>query len=273
MPPAAFDITFRTIEVSAPRFESNNLRLVTAKSAAMGQRVDMSVHVPPSAKTVPNVPLVILLHGVYGSHWGWTLSGGAHKTSERLIDSGEIPPFVLAMPSDGLWGDGSGYIPHRIQNFEQWIVSEVPAAAAHAAPNITPDSPVFIAGLSMGGFGALRIAAKYPGRFCAASGLSSITHFEQLKDFVQEPLSAFESDERDHSVFTTMLRNRAQLPPIRFDCGTEDTLIHANRELHTKLLTAGIPHTYEEFPGSHEWPYWETHLADTLRFFASVLRA
>jgi len=265
MPP----IRFRTIEVSSPRFEANNLRLVTVKSAALGQRADMTVHIPPAAKTVANVPIVILLHGVYGSHWGWTLSGGAHKTSERMIEAGEIPPFVIAMPSDGLWGDGSAYVPHRIQNFEQWIVSEVPAAVAHAASNVTPDSPVFIAGLSMGGFGALRLAAKYPTRFRAASGLSSITHFEQLKDFVQEPLSAFESNESDHSIFATMLRNRAKLPPFRFDCGSEDMLINANRELHTKLLAAEIPHHYEEFPGSHEWPYWESHLTDTLRFFAS----
>ncbi|NBO04020.1 MAG: esterase family protein, partial [Betaproteobacteria bacterium] len=50
-----------------------------------------------------------------------------------------------------------------------------------------------------------------------------------------------------------------------------DELIGANRILHGQLQAAGIPHTYEEFPGGHEWPYWTEHIADTLRFFAARL--
>jgi putative tributyrin esterase len=262
-------VTFRTVELSDPRFEHDDSRLVTVKSPALGQRADVSVHATPAARATPDVPLVILLHGVYGSHWAWTQKGGAHRTAARLQAAGELPPCVLAMPSDGLWGDGSGYLPHRIQDFERWIALEVPAAVVQAIPTVTERSPVFLAGLSMGGFGALRIGAKYAGRFRAISGHSSITHFDQMRNFVEERLGSYTALAEDHSVAETMLRNRAALPAIRFDCGTEDPLLAANRELHATLRAAGVAHDYQEFPGAHEWPYWEKHLATTLRFFSS----
>ncbi len=265
-------VTFRTVEVSDPRWEQDGLRHVTVKSAALAQRADMSVYVcPGAAEKAAGVPLVILLHGVYGSHWAWALKGGAHRTAARLVAEGLIPPMVLAMPSDGLWGDGSGYLPHRTQDFERWIVEEVPVAAGYAAPCLDADSPVLIAGLSMGGFGALRLAGKYPGRFRAASAHSAATHFDQLCSVTEEPPAAFTTLEEDRSVLDTLLRNRAKLPPFRFDCGTEDWLLEPNRALHSGLEGSGIPHVYEEFPGAHEWSYWERHLEDTLRFFGEVL--
>ena len=265
--------SFRTARVSEPRFERDDLRQVTVKSPALGQRVDVTVHATTGARATADVPLIVLLHGVYGSHWVWTQKGGAHLLAARLQASGTLPPCVLAMPSDGLWGDGSGYLPHRTQDFERWIVHEVPAAAAQAVPGITAKSPVCIAGLSMGGFGALRLAAKFPARYRAASGHSSITHFEQMREFVEERPESFTIPAEDRSVLETLLRQRDPLPALRFDCGTEDPLLEANRTLHRGLVAAGIAHTYEEFPGGHEWPYWERHLEDTLLFFAAQLRA
>jgi putative tributyrin esterase len=262
---------FRTIEISDPRFEIEGLRWVTVKSRALRHRADLSLFVPRQGAAAKGLPLVILLHGVYGSHWAWALKGAAHRTVQRLIDAGEIPPMVLAMPSDGLWGDGSGYFRHREADFEGWIVEEVPAAAREAAQEVTEQSALFINGLSMGGFGALRLAAKFSDRFRGAGGHSSITRFDQFKLFVEEPLEAFGCAREDQSVLETMLRNRERLPPLRFDCGSEDLLIEHNRELSRELKKAGIPHTYEEFSGGHSWPYWETHLADMLRFFAKQL--
>lgn len=266
--------TFRTIEISDPRWERDGLRQVTVKSPALGQRADLSVFTCPDALKLNgagNVPIVILLHGVFGSHWAWALKGGAHHTAQRLCREGRIPPMVLAMPSDGLWGDGSGYLPHRTQDFERWIFEEVPAAAAQASPCASAASPLFIAGLSMGGFGALRIAAKHPDRFLASSGHSSATHLEQLLGYVEEPLGSFTSLEEDRSVLDTMLRNADRLRPFRFDCGTEDPLLEANRMLHQSLLGAKIPHEYEELEGKHDWPYWERNLERSLLFFSRQL--
>ena len=262
---------FRTIELSDPRFEAEGLRWITVKSPALRQRADITVYVPPQASALQNVPIVILLHGVYGSHWAWALKGGAHHTAARMIQAGEIPPLILAMPSDGLWGDGSGYVPHGVQDFDGWIMKDVPAIVSEVISVSSSISPLFISGLSMGGFGALRLAAKYPRTFRGAGGHSSMTHFDQHSQFVEEPLETYNCPPEDRSVLETMVRNRAQLPPLRFDCGTEDPLLEYNRELSRQLKTAGIAHTYEEFPGGHEWPYWEKHVAEMLRFFGRIL--
>ncbi len=259
---------FRTIEISDPRFEAEGLRWVTVKSGALGQRADLTLFVPGPASVTQPLPVVILLHGVYGSHWAWSLKGGAHRTAARLIAAAEIPPMLLAMPSDGLWGDGSGYLPHQHQDFEQWILGVRGSGTA----GVSNGSPLFINGLSMGGFGALRLAGKYPERFTAAGGHSSMTHFDQFPLFVEEPLIRYQCAPEDKSVLETLLRSKDRLPPLRFDCGTEDQLIEHNRELSRELTKACVPHVYEEYSGGHSWPYWENHLSDMLRFFAARLK-
>src|SRR5687768_5078054 len=130
--------TFRTIEIADPRFLYEGLVPVTFKSPSMHARVDTTLFVPKGLDGEENVPLVILLHGVYGSHWAWALKGGAHRTAARLISEGAIPPMVLAMPSDGLWGDGSGYVSHvGGTDYERYIVEEVPACVAEVVPAIS----------------------------------------------------------------------------------------------------------------------------------------
>ena len=131
---------FRTLEVSDPALSPPGLHFVTVKSAALGQRADVLLFAPRQAAGQRDLPLVTLLHGVYGSHWAWALTGGAHRTAARLIAAGEIPPLVLAMPSDGLWGDGSGYVRHAQQDFERWIVDEVPAAVQQTCHACGPSS-------------------------------------------------------------------------------------------------------------------------------------
>ncbi len=264
---------FRTLCLSDPRYEVEDLREITVKSAAIGGRADITVHAPAAARDHRDVPLVLLLHGVYSSHWAWVRQAGAHRLAARLQAAGALPPCVLAMPSDGLWGDGSGYLAHHEQDFERWIALEVPAAVSRAVPAVTPRSPWLIAGLSMGGFGALRLAATFPDRFLAASGHSAITDSAQMRDFIEECLDEVIAPAQPRTVLHAMLRHRDRLPRLRFDCGTEDALLAANRDLHTKLAEAGIPHVYEEFPGGHTWEYWSTHLERTFRFFADVLRS
>lgn len=257
---------FKTIEISRQEFEVEGLRFITVKSDNLGGRGDITCWAPDHAQEP--LPLVILLHGIYGSHWAWAFKGGAHRTARRLIESGEIPPLALAMPSDGLDADGTGYFRHKIADYERWIVEDVPAATKEALSAVTDASPLFIAGLSMGGLGAMRLGARHHERFSGISAHSSAVDLAQLADFMAAPASSAE----DSRVIDAIRSNRAHLPPLRLDCGTEDRLLPGNRELHAQLLEGGIPHTYEEFPGDHDWTYWETHLAVTLRFFGSILR-
>jgi putative tributyrin esterase len=205
---------------------------------------------------------------VYGSHWAWAMNAGAHRIAAAMITEGQLPPFVLAMPSDGLWGQGSGYVPHAGHNPERWILDEVPAIAALACPAVSETSPVCIGGLSMGGYGAMHLAGKYPQRFKGIAAHSAITHTSQLDEFTDDDLSVCSQTEIDTDAFTALSKAGDALTPLQISCGTLDPLLDHNRTLHDKLTKAGITHHYAEYPGGHEWPYWTARLPETLTFFA-----
>jgi enterochelin esterase-like enzyme len=263
---------FRKIELSNPAIDALGLEFATVKSRALGRRVDVTVFVPPQARGARDLPIVILLHGAYGSHWAWAFKGGAHVTAARLIEAGTLPPVALLMPSDGLAGDGSGFVPGEAGDAERWIIDEVPALAREIVPGCSPGSPLFIAGLSMGGFGALRLAGKYPHAIAAAAAHSSVTEAAQLETHFEEGISGWSAAPADRSVFAALTGAAGPLPPLRFDCGRDDWLVDANRALHRELDRAGIAHCYVENDGGHNWAYWAHALPDTLRFFGGVLR-
>jgi len=244
------------VELSDPAYEADGLRHATANSRALGRRADVTFWAPEGADRP--LPLVVLLHGVYGSHWAWAQKAGAHRIGARC---------ALAMPSDGLFGLGSGYVRHTGGDFASWVLDEVPWLAAQAVPGVDPDAPIALAGLSMGGFGALLLAARHPDRVRAAYGMSSITDFAQMRFFVGD-ISGYDVDDADRSVLDACIAAGSSLPRIGFDCGTTDPLIEPNRALHAELDAAGITHQYQEFDGGHEWPYWSTHLRDALAFLS-----
>lgn len=261
---------FRTVEVSDPHYERDHLRHVTIKSPALKARGDITLFVPPKIEALKNVPCAILLHGVFGSHWAWALKGGAHKTALALIESRAIRPIALAMPSDGLWGDGSGYLSHAHADYEAWIMSDVVDAVREVVPQ-TAGGKIFLSGLSMGGFGAMRLGARHAARVAAISAHSSSTHLDQLAKFIEEPLTAYGPlSDADKSVAHAILTAGKSMPPLRFDCGVDDVLFEPNRALHQTLLENNIPHAYHEFLGGHTWDYWREHLADTLKFFETL---
>jgi enterochelin esterase-like enzyme len=264
---------FKTIEISNPRFENDFLRYITVKSENLKGRGDICVFSPPGNEELKSCPLVILLHGVYGSSWSWALSGGVHLSTLDLIRKKLITPVTIAMPSDGLWGDGSGYLPHNNIDFEKWIVEDVPAAIKICLPEVDDESKLFIGGLSMGGFGAFKIGVKYPDVFTAVSCHSSITNISQMKMFVEESLDNFsQEDKTEEDVFETILKYKDRLPALNFDCGTSDPLLEHNRLLHTQLLENNIRHNYEEYSGGHEWTYWQEHVIDSMLFFSRFFK-
>lgn len=263
---------FRTVETSDPAFAMDGLRFVTVKSRALGRRADVCLFVPRAARDVPDLPVVVLLHGVYGSHWAWALKGAAHRTTSRLITAGALPPVALLMPSDGLWGDGSGYVKHADHDAERWIIDEMPALACELVDGCTADSPLLLAGLSMGGFGALRLAGKYPGRITAAASLSAVTEATQFDALVEETRDDWSTAPADQRVLTA-LTAAGDLPPLRLDCGLDDPYLPSNRALHRALQRAGITHHYDETSGGHDWTYWSKTLESTLRFFGDVLQS
>ncbi len=265
--------TFRTVETSDPAITADGLRFVTVKSHALGRRADVTLYIPPEARGVDDLPMVVLLHGVYGSHWAWALKGGAHLTASRLITEGALPPVALLMPSDGLWGDGSGYVAHTDHDAEGWIIDEMPALAREVVEGCNTRSPLLVAGLSMGGFGALRLAGKYRDRITAAAAMSAVTDVAQFDALIEETRDGWSSLPDSGSVLAALTGSPGvPLPPLRIDCGLDDPYLEANRDLHRALERAGIAHQYAEDAGGHDWKYWSTTLESTLRFFGEQLQ-
>jgi putative tributyrin esterase len=259
------ELSFRNPVLSDEVAGQPGLRLLTLYSRSLGRRGDVSLWLPPGAGD-RELPLLILLHGVYGSHWNWWVLGGLPPIAAEMMADGEIAPMAIAMPSDGLWSDGSGYVAHKHFDAETWILTDVPACMHALLPQVREERPA-LAGLSMGGFGALRIGANHADGVAAISAHSAVTCLADLQPFVSDPIANdLRGRHRDADILYWMRRNRAHLPPIRFDCGTEDSLLASNRALHAALTEAGIPHAYEEYQGGHDWAYWKTHVRRTLRF-------
>lgn len=259
---------FKTVEIADSKFKPDLLTFMTVKSKNLKGRGDIVFYIPETNET--DLPLLTLMHGVYGSSWSWAFSGGAHLTAEEMISSKEVKPFIIAMPSDGLAGDGTGYFAHDNTDYEKWIIEDIPKAAQELTNKVSESSKLYIAGLSMGGFGALRLGAKYADKFSGISAHSAPESAQRLQQFIEEEVSGMiDLKAPDFSPLYWLKKNSAKLPPLRLDCGVDDELIEDNRHIHSELSKKGISHTYEEFSGAHTWDYWHEHLRDTLRFFFS----
>jgi enterochelin esterase-like enzyme len=262
---------FPNAQLSQPIPGTESLRFLNFRSEALGSRGDVVLFFPPGMESLKRVPLLLLLHGVYGCQWNWWLNGDLNNTALEMLRSGKSAPMMIAMPSDGLWGDGSGYVPHAQADYEKWVVDDLPGCLRELFPQLHPQK-FLIGGLSMGGYGALRLGMKYASRIQGISAHSSITKVEQLSQFIPFPAKSFQyAGKAEVDLLHWAKMNKEHLPPIRFDCGTDDPLVQANRELDEALTHLGVPHVYEEFPGGHDWPYWTQHVRQTLAFCQRVL--
>ena len=257
---------FRTFELSSPEFSPPDTRFLTVQSPALRRRGDIVIY--NSETTTPDVPAVTLLHGVYGSAWAWMYSGGVHTVYERLREEG-LSEFVLLMPSDGLPGDGSGYYARSDADYQAWITHDVRTAATLAVPGLSEASRHYICGLSMGGYGALRLAALEPGRYHGASAHSPVTTAADFDGFTKDNPAAGMAD----TDLADLITSRADtMPPFRFDCGRADTLFPSVQRLHSSLTSAGVAHGFDALEGDHSWPYWTRNVGRSLTVFGNIER-
>jgi putative tributyrin esterase len=140
-----------------------------------------------------------------------------------------------------------------------------------------------IGGLSMGGYGALRLALGYPDLFCSANSHSGALLWGTLpvtKTRTGTMIPEFElvfgknpkGSEHDLIALADKRKADGKLPKLRIDCGVDDFLIEQNRTYVAKLKELGVPHEYDEYPGVHNWEYWDVHVREALRFHAKNLR-
>lgn len=266
-------MSIQQIEKSDPRYTPAHTTVLTVHSSALHGRADITVYhsAPTRARTRP-LPIVILLHGVYGSHWVWTHLGGVHKVYEHLKNTMQLEDMLLVMPSDGAHYAGSAYLPlHKGKNYESWIIDDVLEAVVSTIDGASPESNIYITGLSMGGYGALRLGAKYPTRFKGITAHSAITDICELTQFVNEPLSLYTCKEHyETDIVYWLKKNKARLPPLQFDCGEQDALLPGNRHLSQTLNNLNIPHQFHAPKGAHNWEYWHEKITETLLFFSQI---
>ncbi|MDJ0922874.1 MAG: alpha/beta hydrolase-fold protein [Henriciella sp.] len=263
---------FRTIEISNPAYTPPNIHFITVQAPALGRRGDMLVYCDPS--TAPDAPVIILLHGVYGSAWAWLFAGGVHTVYERLRAQEGLSEFVLVMPSDGLAEDGSGYFNRDDAQYRNWIVEDVRSAALNVFASVTDQSRVYLTGLSMGGYGALRLGALHPDVFTAMSAHSPITRLGDFDHFTQDPPNrALQEDAQTLDLIPLLTSDPDRLPPFRFDCGRSDILFKSCQSLSQGLRAAGMAHQFDTPGGGHDWTYWHENIARSFRFFDQIERA
>ena len=255
------------------------------ESKIVSYPVKYSVYLPPDYETsMRSYPVLYLLHGYSDDETGWIQFGEANSIADSGIANGDFPPCIIVMPD----GKVSWYINSYDGNdpWEDMFIGEfIPFIEKEFRIRNKKEFRA-IAGLSMGGNGALLLSMRNPELFSSCVALSAGTFTDEeiitgnaydryfkgiygpgpkngkVTDYWKKhsPLHLLESVEKD------------KLKSIRFyiDCGDDDFLYKGNSALHVKMRDLEIPHEYRVRNGGHTWSYWRTGLFDGLKFVSQT---
>ena len=237
-------------------------------SKVLGKALATNV-ILPDVGTGP-YPVFYLLHGLSDDHTIW-----ARRTSIERYVAGL--PLIVVMP-DGFRGFYTNH--ENGPAYATYMAEELPAFVERTFHARTDRAGRCIGGLSMGGYGAMRLALGYPEVYCSANSHSGALAFGhdpvQLNtSYSQEWLLTVGAtpagSAHDLYALAEVRRKEGNAPAIRIDCGSEDFLIEPNRRFTAHLKELGIEHEYAEFPGTHNWGYWDLHVQEALAFHARNL--
>jgi len=256
----------------------------TVKSAILGRDVKFAVYLPADYETSSrSYPVVYLLHGYTDDHTGWLQFGEINRYADKAIAEGTIPPMIIVMPN----GDSSWYINayDGKEKYEDFFVNEFMPAVEKSYRIKAEKKYRGIAGLSMGGYGTLIYALKYPELFVAAAPLSAAVFdddaltgtpdnryepvFGQLYGRGLKDKARLNDAWYSNSILKMVEKKSADdLRKVRYwiDCGDDDFLTKGNGLLHIALTDKRVPHEYRVRDGAHNWTYWRTGITDALKF-------
>ena len=208
-----------------------------------------------------------LLHGLSDDHTIWM-----RRTSIERYVAGL--PLVVVMP-DG----GRGFYTNAKEGpaYEDDLIKDIVGLVDRSFPVKAERSGRAIGGLSMGGYGAIKNALKHHELFVSANSHSGAVGFLRDAELIKKdaefrPIFGDSGKGGDEDPFALVeKKDHGVLPAMRIDCGTEDFLLQQNRDFHKHLESLKIAHEYEEFPGSHEWSYWDKHVQEAIAFHARHL--
>jgi putative tributyrin esterase len=239
-------------------------------SPALGRQTAANV-ILPEGEQRPPYAVLYLLHGLSDDYTIW------HRRTSIERYAAEYP-LIVVMPDGGR----GFYCDAKIGDaWETAILGDLVGTIDRLFPTRATRAGRAIGGLSMGGYGAIKLALKHPDRFVSAvshSGALHVAHSTGTRD-PEHPVSQLlrrilgdnpQGGLEDCFALAERLP-RADRPALRIDCGVEDVLLPANREFHAHLEAIGYPHEYAEFPGGHDWSYWDLHVREALAFHARHL--
>ncbi|MCG5072682.1 alpha/beta hydrolase [Paraburkholderia tagetis] len=248
-------------------------RVVSIPSAAMHRAFGATVVLPDDyarSSGATRYPVIYVLHGSGGNHADWTSNTRIGKLADRYH-------VMLVMPDGGResWYIDSPFDP--ASRYETYVGTEVVSYIDAHFRTLASRERRAITGLSMGGFGALRIALDHQETFGAAGSISGAVDPRNCDD---EPgIERVFGDPARHADFWTrnaIVEGASSFEhahiALTIDCGVSDYFVQSNRVLHDKLIALGVPHDYVERPGGHTWSYWSNAIRYQVLFFATAFR-
>jgi S-formylglutathione hydrolase FrmB len=219
----------------------------------------------------PRDKTLILLHGLKQNADAWTrmsrIEQFAHHTGFNVI----IPEVQRSFYCD---------MAHGLKYFE-YVSKEVPEAAAQIFNIPVDPDHLYIAGLSMGGYGAMKCALTYPERYAGAMSYSGAVR--SLEDTTSRREVSLYSEfqavlgmdlqcapENNLMLLAEMAADAPRKPKLYIACGTEDFLLEDNRSFVSHLRKLGYELTYEEWAGDHSWPFWDKASARSMAMMAGL---
>ena len=247
-------------------------------SESLGMRATISVLLPQrtaaerlaGTKHQPKYRSLYLLHGYSDDHTAWQRWSSIERYAEGLNLAVIMPSVHLSFYADMVHGG----------QYWQFISQEVPALMHDMFPLSDKRADNFVAGLSMGGYGAFKLALTHPDRFAAAASLSGAVDIREVvkahddpenETWLQNMRNVFGDLRKvpgsEHDLFklaTQHAKNAAKKPKLYMSCGTEDQLHPDNLRLRDHL--SGLPYqlTYTDGPGEHNWAYWDMMIQKVL---------
>ena len=277
-----FSILFSLVPAAwAGQGRKVNVETIQFKSEMIGQVLPYNVLLPAGyAESNRRYPVLFLLHGLFGRYDDWI-------TRTNLAEYAANYDVIVVTPEghDNWYTDSAGA---PADKYESYFVKELISDIDARFRTIKDRRARGIAGLSMGGYGALKFGLKHPGLFAFAGSMSGAldpaTRTDQspgfawgiLRPSINAALGVPGSATRKANDLHEIARglNAAQiaaLPYLYFDCGLDDDWVVTNRQLADILSAKKIPHQYRQLPGEHSWTYWDQQVREVLRLFAHLM--
>lgn len=204
-----------------------------------------------------------LLHGLLGNYTDWV-------SRTRIQQWAEERNLAVVMPS----GDNSFYFNSRTpwNDYGTFIGEELVEVTRKMFPLSDKREDTFIAGLSMGGFGALRNGIVFSDTFSHVAGLSAAVHiFEDTSEEANIGLfdnikEASLTNMNPQVAVEEMISEKRQIPKIYMACGTQDDLMQANLAFRNFLNEKGIEVTWDEEAYGHDWDFWDLQIKKVLEW-------